>query len=107
MRLVAGAAAVAGVAMLLAGPGSAGKGGPTPDPLIGWGGVTAPGCAVRYVALTGGSQSTTVAAIRVRDGVVAGFGTLRGTLGIPVVSWDGTADGLSADGSRLVLASSS
>jgi hypothetical protein len=106
MRLVAGAAAVA-AALLLAGPGSAGKGGPTPDPLIGGGGVKAPGGAVRYVALRGGNESTTVAAIRVEDGRVVGFGTVRGTLGIPAVSWDGTAEGLSADGSRLVLASSS
>ena len=83
----------------------AGKGGPTPDPLFGWEGVTSPSGAVRYVAMADWKQSTMVAAIRVKDGRVIGWATFKGTLGIPQVTWDGTKDGLSADGRRLVLAS--
>jgi hypothetical protein len=105
MRFVACAAAVAAAALLVVAPGTAGKGGPTPDPLFGWDGVTAPGGAVRYVALADWKQSTMLATIRVKDGKVNGFGSFKGTLGIPQVTWDGTKDGLSADGRRLVLAS--
>jgi len=50
-------------------------------------------------------QSTMVATIRVRDGRVTGWGTFKGSVGIPQVTWDGVKDGLSADGKRLVLAS--
>jgi hypothetical protein len=104
MRLIACAAAAAAAALLLAAPGTAGKGGPTPDPLFGWEGITSQNGALRYVALLG-PKSTTVATIRVRDGRVAGWGTFTGSVGIPLVSFDGTPDGLSADGMRLVLAS--
>ena len=105
MRLIVCAAAVGVVACLAAAPGMAGKGGPTPDPLFGWEGVTSPSGAVRYVAMADWKQSTMVATIRVEDGRVMGWGTFKGTLGIPLVAWDGTKDGLSADGKRLVLAS--
>jgi len=106
MRLVACAAAVVATALLAAATGSAGKGGPTPDPLFGWDGVTSSSGAVRYVALLGeAQQSTTVASIRVKDGRVLGSGSFKGMVGIPLAAWDGTPDGLSADGKRLVLAS--
>lgn len=99
--LVLGAVLVAGATA----PGAiAAKGGPAPDPLLGWDGVTAPGGAVRYVALAAGGR-TTVAAVRVRDGRVLRYGPVPGVLGIPQVAWDGTSDGVSADGRRLVLAS--
>ena len=105
MRLVACAAAAVAAALLAAAPGTAGKGGPTPDPLFGWDGITSPSGATRYVAMADWKQSTIVAAIRVADGRVTGWGTFKGSLGIPQVTWDGVADGLSADGKRLVLAS--
>ena len=104
MKLLACAAAV-GAALVAAAPGTAGKGGPTPDPLFGWDGITAPDGVVRYVALADWKGSTTVATIRVGNGRVTGWSTFKGTLGIPEVTWDGTSDGLSADGRRLVLAS--
>ena len=105
MRLAVSAAAVA-AALIVVAPGTAGKGGPTPDPLFGWQGVTSPSGTIRYVALGDfGHSTTTVATIRVEDGRVVGWGNLKGTVGIPLVTWDGTADGLSADGKRLVLAS--
>jgi len=105
MRLVACAATVIAAALVAAAPGLAGKGGPTPDPLFGWDGVTSPSGAIRYVAMADWKQSTMVATIRVKDGRVTGWGTFRGSVGIPLVTWDGTKDGLSADGKRLVLAS--
>lgn len=85
--------------------GSAAKGGPVPDPLLGWDGVRSPDGAVRYVALRGGPHATTVAAVRVRDGRVLRHGVVAGVLGIPQVAWDGTSDGISGDGRSLVLAS--
>ena len=100
--LVLGAVLVAGATATTA---MAAKGGPTPDPLLGWDGVKAPGGTVRYVALSTGSGATTVAAVRVRDGRVLSFRAVAGELGIPQVAWDGTSDGLSADGRNLVLAS--
>ena len=105
MRLIACATALAAAALLAAAPGMAGKGGPTPDPLFGWDGISSPGGAVRYVALADWKQSTTLATIQVANGRVTGWGIFKGTLGIPQVTWDGTRDGLSADGKRLVLAS--
>jgi hypothetical protein len=93
------------IALVAVAHGAASKGGPTPDPLVGWDGVKASGGAVRYVALSGGSHATTVAALRVRDGRVLRFAVVPGVLGIPQVAWDGTSDGISADGQRLVLTS--
>ena len=104
MRILTTAAAALAAAMLAASPGTAGKGGPSPDPLLGWDGVVSASGTVRYVALPGGG-TTAVAGVRVRDGRVLRYATLRGLLGIPQVTWDGTTDGISANGKRLVLAS--
>lgn len=84
--------------------GAAG-GGPSPGTVSGWDGVRAPGGAVRFVALPSGAGVTTVAAVRVRGGRILRFASVPGALGIPQVAFDGTADGVSADGRRLVLAS--
>jgi hypothetical protein len=105
MRLVACAAAVGAAALLAAAPGTAGKGGPTPDPLFGWDGITTASGAIRYVAMADWKGSTMIASIRVKDGRVTGWGTFKGSLGIPLATWDGTKDGLSATGKRLVIAS--
>jgi hypothetical protein len=59
--------------------------------------------AVRYVALPG-ADTTTVAAVRTSDGRVLRYGTIRGLFGIPLVAFDGTAEGVSRDGKTLVLA---
>jgi hypothetical protein len=88
-------AAVIGVA-------AAAAAGPSPGVLAGRDGVRAPGAAMRYVALTG-QGTTALGAIRVRDGRVLRFRTLRGELGVPLVAFDGTAGGLSHDGRTLVL----
>ena len=104
MKTLTCAAAAVAAALLAASPGTAGKGGPTPDPLGGWDGVVSASGAVRYVALPG-RGTTTVAGVRVSDGRVLRYATVPGLLGIPQVTWDGKTDGISANGQRLVLAS--
>ena len=104
MRILIGAAAALAAALLLVAPGTAGKGGPSPDPLLGWDGVVGPKGGIRYVALPG-RDTTTVAGVRTGDGRVLRFATVSGSLGIPQVTWDGTTDGISANGQKLVLAS--
>jgi hypothetical protein len=50
-------------------------------------------------------HATTVAAVRTRDGRIVRFRVVRGSFGVPQVAFDGTTDGLTADGRRLVLTS--
>jgi hypothetical protein len=50
-------------------------------------------------------KSTIAAAVRARDGHVVRSTVIRGFYGVPLVSYDGTAGGLSGDGDSLVLAS--
>ena len=76
--------------------------GPSPGASTGWTGVRAPGGVLRYVALPG-QKETIVAAVRVRGGRVDRWGAVRGAYGIPLVAFDGSADGLSGDGKTLVL----
>ena len=92
-----------GAPALVVAPGTAGKGGPTPDPLFGWEGITSPSGGVRYVAMAGRARPWSPRPGRGRPRAPVGHG--EGSLGIPLVTWDGTNDGLSADGQRLVLAS--
>ena len=96
VSVLAAAAAATGAA--------AADGGPSPGAMIGWDGVRGPDGALRYVALPAG-KSTTVAAIRVRDGRVVRWSTISGGYGIPSVAYDGIGAGVSADGRTLVLAS--
>jgi hypothetical protein len=92
------------MAAVAAGSGAA-DGGPGPGAVVGWDGIEAPGGLVRYVALPGSTTRTTVAAVRIKGGRIALFTSVRGVLGIPQVALDGTMGGLSANGRRLVLAS--
>jgi len=88
---------------LLAAPAATADGGPSPGAITGWDGVLAAGAGFRYVALWAG-PSTAVAVVRTHGGRVVRTGLVRGTYGIPLVAYDGTAGGLSADGKTLVLA---
>jgi hypothetical protein len=97
--VVPAAIAVAGV---LAVPGALGGGG-SPGVLLGSKGVVAPGGAVRYVTLVKG-QETVVAAVLTRGGQIARFRWIRGAYGIPLVTLDGSTEGLTRDGRTLVLA---
>ena len=99
------AALFAALCVVAVGSGVAGGGGPSPGAVVGGDGVTAPGGLVRYVALPGSASRTTVAAVRVKGGRVTLFTSVPGVLGVPQVAFDGSMGGVSADGRRLVLAS--
>jgi hypothetical protein len=66
-------------------------------------GVKAPGGWIRYVALPSG-RSTVVAAVEIKGGRILKYTTLRGTFGVPAVTYSGDTGGISVDGSVLVLA---
>ena len=66
------------------------------------GGVPARSGNVRYVTLRAGPD-TVLAKIEQEGGNVATSVLMRGTLAVPVVAFDGTPGGVSADGSTLVL----
>lgn len=75
--------------------------GPSPGVRQGQGGVARGD--VRYVALRSGAD-TTLAAVRRDGGRVLRSRALRGAWGIPLVAFDGSVGGLSANGGRLILA---
>jgi hypothetical protein len=77
-------------------------GGPSPGASVGDKGVS--DGTRRYVALPAGKR-TVVQTIQVRGGRVVRFTSIPGIYGIPMVAFDGSTDGLSWDGSTLVLAS--
>ena len=70
---------------------------------VGSKGVTVPGAVARYVTLWSGKRSTVVARVRRNGGRIERSRLLQGTFTIPAVAYDGSASGLSADGSVLVL----
>src|SRR3954447_21061024 len=82
---------------------AAGAAGPSPGLLQGPAGITAPAQKYRFVALHG-PRTTKLAAIDKATGRVVRSRLLRGEWGIPLVAFDGTADGLSRDGKVLVVA---
>ena len=69
---------------------------------VGSTGVAARAGTARYVTLPAGRQ-TLVARVDPRGGRVLGTRLLRGSFTIPAVAYDGSANGLSADGGTLVL----
>ena len=75
--------------------------GPSPGVRQGQGGIARGD--IRYVALRSGTD-TTLAAVRRDGGRVLRSKALRGAWGIPLVAFDGSTGGLSADGGRLILA---
>jgi hypothetical protein len=97
--VVPAAAAAAGVFAI---PGALGGGG-APGVVLGSKGVVASGGAVRYVTFTK-DQGTIVAAVLTRGGQVARFRWIRGSYGIPLVAFDGSAEGLTRNGRTLLLA---
>src|SRR3989442_7450745 len=97
-RLLAMIAICMGSAVTAASAG--GGGGPGAGVQQGWDGLA--NGAVRYVAVPA-VDSTAIEVIRRQDGRVLRFMALKGTWGIPVVAFDGTADGLMGDGRTLLL----
>jgi hypothetical protein len=86
----------------LGGTASAAGGPILPGAAYGPEGVTAPGSADRYVTLFAGRQPL-VARVRQDGGQVLRTRSF-GQFAIPAVTLDGSAGGLSADGSKIVLA---
>jgi len=91
----------AALALVLAGAASAA--GPSPGLLQGPAGITTPTQKYRFVTLHG-RATTKLAAIDKATGRVVHSRLLRGEWGIPYVAFDGTVDGLSRDGTTLVIA---
>jgi hypothetical protein len=94
--------AIGGVCALWA-TALAGGAGPSPGLALGGNGVA--NGKVRYVTLPVGS-ATVLTKIDQRSGRVMRSLTLKGGWGIPLVSFDGTAEGLFAGGKSLLLAQS-
>jgi hypothetical protein len=91
-------------AAVIAVGGAGANGSPySPGLVYGWPGVGA-GDGVRFVAF-GMPRSTIVAAVRTGDGHVLRSKALRGSLGVPLVAYDQTSGGLSADARWLALSS--
>lgn len=72
-------------------------------------GVTVPGSPFRYLAIAphAAPRSTLVERVDKRSGRVDRWWQLRGEYEVPAVAYDGSAGGLSGDGSTLVLSRSS
>jgi DNA-binding beta-propeller fold protein YncE len=80
---------------------AASAGGPSAGLSQGWNGVTRGN--ERYVSVPAGAW-TSIQAIDRRGGRVLRYMSLKGTWGIPLVAFDGTAEGLLPDGRTLILA---
>jgi hypothetical protein len=90
--------------LLLAPAASAGAdGGPSPGVAFGGDGVLAPTGLVHYVALPA-EAATALAVVNVHGGQVVSSASIPGSFGIPLVTQNGEAGGLSRDGRTLVLA---
>jgi hypothetical protein len=69
---------------------------------VGSSGVSSSSDGARYVTIPAGSR-TIVERVAQRGGQVLAWRSLRGTFTIPAVAYDGSAGGLSGDGTTLVL----
>jgi hypothetical protein len=68
----------------------------------GGGGVASSDGAHRFVSFIDGRR-TIVAKLDAHDATVKRYGTIKGRFSVPIVAYDGSGSGLSADGSTLVL----
>ncbi len=105
MKLLLAFVTVLALASAVTAVAAKGDGSPyTPGLVQGADGVVSPDRTVRFVTLAT-PRSTVVAAIRVRTGKVVRSNVLRGFYGVPIVAWDNSTGGVSADGKTLVLGS--
>jgi hypothetical protein len=90
--------------LLLAPVGAASSdGGPSPGLLLGGEGVRSADGLIRYVAAGAGS-TTNVTALGARDNRFVTTASVPGAFGVPLVTQNGEAGGLSLDGRTLILA---
>jgi hypothetical protein len=78
---------------------------PTPYAHQGNPGVLSTDGAVRFVAYDAPGTTTTLAAVNASDGSRLRSSTLPGSFGIPMLTYNGVAGGLSHDGKTLILQS--
>jgi hypothetical protein len=78
---------------------------PTPYAQQGNPGVLSTDGTVRFVAYDAPGSTTTLAAVQASDGSRLKSSTLPGSFGIPMLTYNGVAGGLSHDGKTLVLQS--
>jgi len=78
---------------------------PTPYAQQGKPGVLSGDGTLRFVAYDAPGATTTLATIRVSDGSRVTSSTIAGSFGIPMLTYNGVAGGLSHDGETLVLQS--
>jgi hypothetical protein len=102
-RLLSLTIAIAAIAAAVAGPAAGDGGGASPGVAVYAGGVLSPNGKTRYVAIPDGPR-TVVAQILVRNGAVLRSLSVAGSFGVPYVTNDGVAGGLSFNGRVLVLA---
>jgi hypothetical protein len=96
--------AAAFVAAVLA-PAAQADGQASPGVYQGWSGLVDKARGVRFVALPADrGRWTVLARIKVRGGRVTRYGSIRGSYGIPGVTFRGDVGGLSRDGRVLVVA---
>jgi hypothetical protein len=93
------------LAVLVAAP-AARAGGPQGGAVQDGSGLVSTGGKFRYVAV-GAGNFTTLEVVRTHGGRVRNWTAYPGSFGIPTVTVNGTAGGLSADGRTLVLSSTS
>lgn len=99
-RLIFAAALAAAVLA----PSARADGGPSPGVSQGWNGVADNAGGVRFVALpVDRGRWTVVARIKLTGGTVLNSGTLRGSYGMPGLTWNGEVGGLSPNGRVLVV----
>jgi hypothetical protein len=101
MRVLLAAAAVLALAFAAA-PAASADGLPVLNVDVGASGVAAPGGSVRYLTVTVGNKTLVEATSR-GGGQIVRMSTWPGVWTIPAVAYDGSASGLSADRSTLVL----
>jgi hypothetical protein len=92
-------ALLVGTAVLV---GSAAGAGPSPGVTFGSPGVVSHDGKLRYLALRAG-RGTLVEAVTTKGGVVRHSRFLKGSFGVPLVAYDGSAGGLSRNGRRLIV----
>jgi hypothetical protein len=81
---------------------ASGDGGPSPGVDQAGEGIVSPSGTLRYLALPAGN-TTVIAAVRVKGGLLNRLRIIRGRYGIPFVTNSGVTGGLARDGSLLVL----
>ena len=105
MKILTCAAAAVAAALLVVAPGTAREGRAVPRSARRLGRRRRPRAALSATSRFPGAARRRSPACASATGACSASPRFAGVLGIPQVTWDGTTDGISANGQRLVLAS--